>query len=109
MQAVQVERLADPTVPDGALKLTTLAVPKLNSSESVLISVTATSFNFADVLQAQGLYQERPPLPFIPCSECSGTVLAVGQDVTHVSPGDKVWVCAMPLAPLPLDTITHRW
>ena len=88
MQAVQVVRLADPT--HGALQLATLPVPTQLSDGQILIRVTATSINFADVLQAQGLYQERPALPFIPCSECSGTVVAVGHKVEAVKPGDKV-------------------
>lgn len=47
---------------------------------------------------SQGLYQERPKLPFVPGSECSGTVVEVGRDVRTLRVGDKVrlpfnWVC----------------
>lgn len=87
MRAVQVVRLADPK---DALQLTTLPTPTQLSEDQVLINVHAASINFADVLQAQGLYQERPPLPFVPCSECSGTVVAVGKAVASVKRGDKV-------------------
>ena len=32
----------------------------------VLVDVLATALNFPDVLMARGLYQVRPPLPFVP-------------------------------------------
>lgn len=38
----------------------------------------------------QGQYQVKPKLPFVPGSECSGTVIEVGRDVRTVKVGDKV-------------------
>lgn len=38
----------------------------------------------------QGEYQVKPKLPFIPGSEVSGVVEAVGAGVTRFQPGDKV-------------------
>ncbi len=40
----------------------------------------------------QGLYPEMPPLPFIPGTEASGTVEAVGSQITNLAPGQKVIV-----------------
>ena len=37
-----------------------------------------------------GKYQVRPPLPFIPGNEASGTVTAVGRNVSRFKPGDRV-------------------
>ncbi|KAK9809173.1 hypothetical protein WJX72_010753 [[Myrmecia] bisecta] len=59
-------------------------------ANGVRILVTAAGFNFADVLQVQGQYQERPKLPFIPGSEVSGRVMEVGRDVRTVKVGDMV-------------------
>lgn len=38
----------------------------------------------------QGLYQDRPKLPFVPGSEVSGVVVEVGRDVRTVAVGDSV-------------------
>ena len=44
----------------------------------VLIKVQTAALNFPDVLMIQGLYQVKPPLPFTPGFEMSGTVEGVG-------------------------------
>jgi NADPH2:quinone reductase len=56
----------------------------------VLVQVKAAALNFPDVLMLRGLYQEKPPLPFIPGIEMAGTVLAVGDKVTRYRAGDNV-------------------
>ena len=58
--------------------------------DQVLIEVHAASINFPDTLQIQGKYQFQPPMPFIPGSEVSGIVTAVGDAVQHCKPGDRV-------------------
>mmetsp|Transcript_7032 Transcript_7032/g.13360 ORF Transcript_7032/g.13360 Transcript_7032/m.13360 type:complete len:358 (-) Transcript_7032:405-1478(-) len=63
--------------------------PKLRPNE-VRIRVAAASLNFADALQLQGSYQEKPRLPFIPGSEVSGVVTEVGAEVLHLKPGTAV-------------------
>ena len=57
----------------------------------VLIGVKACSLNFPDTLTIQNLYQFKPELPFSPGSEASGVVKAVGETVTHLKPGDRVF------------------
>lgn len=56
----------------------------------VRIAVRAASLNFPDLLIVQNKYQVKPPLPFVPGSEFSGVVEAVGEGVTHLKPGDAV-------------------
>lgn len=46
--------------------------------------------NFADVLQVQGLYQEKPALPFVPGGEVSGHVIEIGSSVKTLTIGAKV-------------------
>ena len=41
----------------------------------------AAALNFPDVLMAQGTYQERPPLPYIPGVELCGEVVGTGRRV----------------------------
>ena len=57
---------------------------------AVRIEVRAAGVNFVDVLLAQGLYQLKPPLPYVPGSEASGVVTEVGDEVTSVAVGDRV-------------------
>jgi NADPH:quinone reductase len=58
--------------------------------DDVLISVTAASLNFPDVLIIENKYQTKPPLPFSPGCEAAGIVKDVGSDVTQVKRGDRV-------------------
>ena len=60
--------------------------------EDVLISVTAASVNFPDVLMIENKYQTRPPLPFSPGCEAAGIVTDVGREVAQVTRGDRVMV-----------------
>jgi NADPH2:quinone reductase len=59
----------------------------------VRVRVAAASLNFPDLLVVEGKYQFKPELPFVPGSEFAGEVEAVGADVTHLKPGDRV-ACA---------------
>ncbi len=54
----------------------------------VRIKVAAAGVNFIDVYQRTGAYSR--PLPFVPGSEFSGTVDAVGPSVVGLEPGDRV-------------------
>jgi NADPH:quinone reductase len=56
----------------------------------VRIAVKAAGVSFVDVLVAQGRYQAKPALPFIPGSECAGVVEAVGAEVEGLAVGQKV-------------------
>lgn len=56
----------------------------------VHVRVRATAANFPDVLMIKGLYQVKPPLPFVPGVEVCGDVIAVGAGVQHVQPGQRV-------------------
>jgi len=76
------------TGPDG-LHLAELPDPTAGPGE-VVVGIRACGVNFADTLIVQGKYQEKPPLPFVPGAEIAGDVLAVGKDVTHLRPGQRV-------------------
>lgn len=59
----------------------------------VLVDVTASAVNRADLMQRQGLYPPPAGASGYPGLECSGTVLATGPGVTGWQPGDQV--CAL--------------
>lgn len=56
----------------------------------VRIAIKAASLNFPDLLTVKGHYQVQPPLPFVPGSECSGHVEAVGEGLAHLKVGQPV-------------------
>lgn len=56
----------------------------------VRIAVGSASVNFPDSLIVQGLYQFKPPLPFIPGAEVAGVIDAIGEGVTGLAIGDAV-------------------
>ncbi|MDA4843805.1 NADPH:quinone oxidoreductase family protein [Hoeflea poritis] len=57
---------------------------------TVLIRPEAIGVNYPDGLLAQGLYQVKPPTPFVPGMEVAGTIEAVGNAVEKFKPGDRV-------------------
>lgn len=56
----------------------------------VVVAVKACSVNFPDTLIIQGKYQFKPPMPFSPGSDVTGTITAVGEGVTRAKVGDRV-------------------
>lgn len=56
----------------------------------LVVEVHACGVNFPDVLMVQDKYQFKPALPFVPGGEISGTVAAVGSDVTDWAVGDRL-------------------
>ena len=55
-----------------------------------LVRVSAVALNYRDLLMLRGHYDPRLRLPFVPCSDGVGEVVAVGEGVTRVAPGDRV-------------------
>ena len=89
MKALQCVELAGPE----KLVFSEVDDPKPGSGQ-VLLEIKAASVNFPDVLMIQGLYQNQPPLPFIPGAECSGVISEIGEGVDSCSVGDHVFVMA---------------
>lgn len=73
----------------SGLGLQAWPVPRCGPDE-VRVRVRAAALNFPDLLMAQGLYQHKPPLPFVAGMECAGEVEAVGAGVTTLRQGDRV-------------------
>lgn len=78
-----------PGLPD-TLVLEEVPSPQPKPGE-VVVSVKAVGVNFPDFLIIQDIYQFKPPRPFSPGGEISGVVKSVGEGVTSLKPGDKVF------------------
>jgi NADPH:quinone reductase len=60
------------------------------TGRKVVIAAEAIGVNFPDGLLVQGLYQMKPPVPFVPGMEVAGKVVAVGPEVKSIKAGDRV-------------------
>jgi len=85
MRVVVSEQLG--SLDDYHLAVVTVPQP---GPKQVRIRITAAALGYADGLLAQGRYQVKPPVPFIPGCEFSGVIDAVGKDVTGWLPGQRV-------------------
>ena len=99
-----VEQTLDPSVPLrlesrerghlDTLRFAPFALPVCAPGE-VLVDVKAAGMNFRDVLKALALYPGEAPDARIFGDEIGGVVRAVGSDVKHVAPGDRVFGLAV--------------
>jgi acyl transferase domain-containing protein/NADPH:quinone reductase-like Zn-dependent oxidoreductase/SAM-dependent methyltransferase/acyl carrier protein/NADP-dependent 3-hydroxy acid dehydrogenase YdfG len=77
-----------------SLKLVPFTPPACSAGE-VLIEVMAAGMNFRDVLKALALYPAETADARIFGAEVAGVIKAVGEGVTHVKPGDRVFGLAV--------------
>ena len=84
MRVAQIHELTGPS----ALQVADIDEPQ-PSSDQVLIDVAAAGVAFPDLLLSRGLYQLKPPPPFVPGSEVAGTVVSAPDD-SGLAPGDRV-------------------
>ena len=108
MKAIQVHEFGGPEV----LALHEGPTPKPGPGE-VLVRIRAAGVNPYDTYMRNGTYAIKPPLPYTPGSDAAGTVEAVGQGVTGVKPGDRVYTArtvsgAYAEYALALDSQVHR-
>ena len=85
MRAFQVSSFTNPPA------LVDIAAPLPGPGE-VLLDIAACGLNFADLLMAQGSYQDTPVPPFTLGMEVCGTVTALGEGVTTPAIGTRVAV-----------------
>ncbi|RPJ53087.1 MAG: NADPH:quinone reductase [Acidobacteria bacterium] len=74
-EVLQYEEAPDPTPGPG----------------QVLIRVRAAGVNPVDTYIRAGRYPQMPPMPYIPGGDCAGVVEAVGESVTRLKVGHRVY------------------
>jgi putative PIG3 family NAD(P)H quinone oxidoreductase len=77
------------TGPRGVLTLADVPEPDAGPAD-LLVEVAAAGVNRADLLQAAGHYPPPPGAPAWPGLEVSGTIVALGADVTGWTVGDRL-------------------
>ena len=86
MRAIVVDRFVEPR----ELEVREAPEPELRPG-TLAVDVKAAGCNFFDILLVGGRYQVKPPFPFIPGAELSGTVREVGPEVEGFAVGDRVF------------------
>ena len=69
-------------------------IARMPAKGEVRIEIAACGLNFADLLMAQGRYQDTPPVPFTLGLEFAGVVAELGEGVTLLPVGARVAVVA---------------
>jgi len=87
MIAIRVHEFGGPEV----LKLEEVSNPSASPGQ-IVIGVKAAGVNPVDIYIRAGTYAFKPSLPYTPGMDAAGVVEAVGQGVTRVREGDRVYV-----------------
>ncbi len=72
------------------VELADVPVPEVGAGQ-VRVRITVAALNFPDVLVVANQYQMQAPTPFIPGSEFAGEVVELGDGVTGLAAGDRVF------------------
>ncbi|HVF89563.1 MAG TPA: NADPH:quinone reductase [Blastocatellia bacterium] len=86
MKAIRVHEFGGPEV----LKLEEVDDPQPGRGQ-VVVRVRAAGVNPVDTYIRSGIYRVKPQTPYTPGSDSSGTVESVGEGVTGIAPGDRVY------------------
>jgi NADPH2:quinone reductase len=86
MKAIQVQEFGAPSV----LRLVELPDPTPGPGQ-VLVRIRAAGVNPVETYIRSGAYARKPALPYTPGSDGAGTIEVVGDGVSGVSAGDRVY------------------
>ncbi len=87
MKQVLIDRYGSP---EDVVRCAEVPEPGPAGPEEILFDVLAFPVNPADIWFCKGSYLLKPALPATPGAECVGRVVSVGEQVTHLLPGDLV-------------------
>src|SRR5579863_1431167 len=87
MKAILVRQFGGPEV----MKLEEVPTPKPAAGQ-VLVKIHAAGVNPADTYARTGNYAILPPLPYTPGTDGAGVIESIGDGITKVKPGDRVYL-----------------
>lgn len=87
MKAIRVKEFGGPEL----LRLEEVPEPQPGPGQ-VLVRIKAAGVNPVDTYIRAGIYPRKPQLPYTPGADGAGVVESVGDGVTHVKRGDRVYV-----------------
>ena len=87
MRAIRVSEFGGPEL----LRLEEVPDPQPGPGQ-VVVRIKAAGVNPVDTYIRAGIYPRKPPLPYTPGADGAGIVESVGEGVTRVRPGDRVYV-----------------
>jgi NADPH2:quinone reductase len=86
MKALVVREFGGPEV----MKIEDVSAPSAGPGQ-ILIRIRAVGVNPVDTYIRSGMYARKPTLPYTPHADVAGTVESVGDGVTQVKTGDRVY------------------
>lgn len=87
MKAIRVHAFGAPDV----MKIEEVADPR-PGPDQIVVRVKAAGVNPSDTYMRSGAYTVKPPLPYTPGADGAGVVESIGEGVTHVAAGDRVYL-----------------
>src|SRR5262252_7367793 len=87
VKAIRVKEFGGPEV----LQLEEVPTPKPGPGQ-VLVKIHAAGVNPADTYARTGNYAILPELPYTPGTDGAGAVESIGEEVSKVKPGDRVYL-----------------
>lgn len=91
MRAILISDFGDPE----AIDVSDIPAPSDPGPGEIRLDVKGVGVGYFDGLLIRGDYQLRPDLPFVPGSSLAGVVESVGDDVSHLEPGQAVAAFAL--------------
>ena len=73
----------------SSLRLTERETPTPKHGE-IMLKISSASLNYRDLAILDQSYMPNLKLPYVPCSDCAGEVVEVGQGVKRFASGDRV-------------------
>src|ERR1700740_2325966 len=86
MKAIRVKEFGGPE----KLQLEEVPNPKPGPGQ-VVVKIAAAGVNPVDVYMRAGTYPRKPQLPYTPGTDGAGLVLSVGEGVTNLTVGERVY------------------
>jgi NADPH2:quinone reductase len=90
MKAIRVHKFGGPEV----LQLDEVADPKAGPGQ-VLVEIKAAGVNPVDTYIRSGNYAMLPQTPYVPGADGAGVVKALGDGITRLRVGERVWVARL--------------